>query len=363
VIGDLGLSHLWEQRLAAALTFAIAIAIALVSYRVAMLALRRFTERTPTRADNVVVERIAAPLRWIFVAVALSMAGRAIDLPKYQAAFGQQIAGFVIPALVGWMVIAMIRAVNDIVDLRYDVSVADNLKARRKRTRYAILTRIAVICVVFITLCMMLLSIPAIRSVGVTLMASAGLAGLAVGAAAQPALKNLIAGFQLAFTEPIRLDDVVIIEGEWGRIEEIRLTYVVVRIWDERRLVVPVSKFLEDSFQNWTRSNAQLLGSVFFYVDPSADVARLRERAGLIVQDNPRWDKRFWNLQVTDTTVDALQLRVLATAQDASIAFDLRCDIREGLMRYIATEMPEAIVRRRVQADGFGHTAVTDSQP
>jgi len=363
VIGDLGLSHLWEQRLAAALTFAIAIAIALVSYRVAMLALRRFTERTPTSADNVVVERIAAPLRWIFVAVALSMAGRAIDLPKYQAAFGQQIAGFVIPALVGWMVIAMIRAVNDIVDLRYDVSVADNLKARRKRTRYAILTRIAVICVVFITLCMMLLSIPAIRSVGVTLMASAGLAGLAVGAAAQPALKNLIAGFQLAFTEPIRLDDVVIIEGEWGRIEEIRLTYVVVRIWDERRLVVPVSKFLEDSFQNWTRSNAQLLGSVFFYVDPSADVARLRERAGLIVQDNPRWDKRFWNLQVTDTTVDALQLRVLATAQDASIAFDLRCDIREALMRYVATEMPEAIVRRRVQADGFGHTAVMDSQP
>ncbi len=357
MIGDLGLSHLWEQRLAAAVTFAVAIAIALVSYRIAMLALRRFTERTPSRADNIVVARIAAPLRWIFVAVALSMAARGIDLPAHQAALGQQIAGFVIPALVGWMVIATIRAANDIVDLRYDISVADNLKARRKRTRYAILTRIAVICVVFITLCMMLLSIPAIRAVGVTLMASAGLAGLAVGAAAQPALKNLIAGIQLAFTEPIRLDDVVIIENEWGRIEEIRLTYVVVRIWDDRRLVVPVSKFLEDSFQNWTRSNAQLLGSVFVYVDPAADVARLRTHVERLVSDNPRWDKRFWNLQVTDATADALQLRVLATAQDASIAFDLRCDIREGLMRYIATEMPEAIVRRRLLTDGFaGHT-------
>ncbi|WP_010214436.1 mechanosensitive ion channel family protein [Sphingomonas sp. PAMC 26621] len=352
---DLGLSRLWEKRLEAGVTFVIAIVLALVAYRLTMLALRRFVDRTPSRADNVVVERIAAPMRWIFLAVALSMAARGVDLKPHTAALWQQIAGFVVPALVGWMVIATIRAVNDVVDLRYDVTVADNLKARRKRTRYTILTRIAVICVVFITLCMMLLSIPAIRTVGVTLMASAGLAGLAVGAAAQPALKNLIAGIQLAFTEPIRLDDVVIIEGEWGRIEEIRLTYVVVRIWDDRRLVVPVSKFLEDSFQNWTRSNAQLLGSVFVYVDPAADVARLRARAELIVRDNPRWDKRFWNLQVTDATPDAIQLRVLATAQDASIAFDLRCDVREGLMRYIATEMPEAIVRRRLVAEGFAH--------
>lgn len=353
MISDLGLSPLWEARLAALLTFAVAAIVALVAYRVAMLALRRFVERTPGRADNAVVARIAAPLRWIFLAVALSMAARGIDVSPRAAAFGQQIAGFIVPALIGWMIIAMMRAVNDVVDLRNDISVADNLKARRKRTRYAILTRIAVLCVIFITLCMMLLSIPAIRTVGVTLMASAGIAGLAVGAAAQPALKNLIAGIQLAFTEPIRLDDVVIIEGEWGRIEEIRLTYVVVRVWDDRRLVVPVSKFLEDSFQNWTRSSAQLLGSVFVYVDPAADVARLRAQAEQLVTNNPRWDKRFWNLQVTDATADALQLRVLATAQDASIAFDLRCDIREGLMRYIATEMPQAIVRRRLLADGF----------
>jgi small-conductance mechanosensitive channel len=353
---DLGLTRLWEKRLEGGLTFAVAVLLALAAYAVAMLMLRRVVARTPGRADDAVLERIAAPMRWVFVAVALSMAARAVDLAPRAATLWQQIAGFVVPALVGWMLIATIRAVNDVVNLRYDITVADNLKARRKRTRYAILTRIAVLCVVFLTLCTMLLSIPAIRAVGVTLMASAGLAGLAVGAAAQPALKNLIAGIQLAFTEPIRLDDVVIIEGEWGRIEEIRMTYVVVKVWDERRLVVPVSKFLEDSFQNWTRSSAQLLGSVFLYVDPSADIARLRERAGLLVADNPRWDRRFWNLQVTDATADALQIRVLATAADASIAFDLRCDIREGLMRYIATEMPEAIVRRRLVADGFVET-------
>jgi small-conductance mechanosensitive channel len=194
----------------------------------------------------------------------------------------------------------------------------------------------------------MLLSVPGIRSIGVTLMASAGIAGLVVGAAAQPALKNLIAGVQMAFTEPIRLDDVLIVDGEWGRVEQINLTFVVIKIWDERRLVVPVSKFLEQSFQNWTRETSQLMGSVFWYVDPSTDVPRLREKLGEIVTSNPRWDKRFYNLQVTDVKADCIELRGLMTAKDAAIAFDLRCDVREALLRYIRDEMPEAMPRGRL---------------
>lgn len=327
----------------------IAVFLALLAHRIGMIVLRRVTARTTNRIDDLLVEQIGRPLRWVVVAIALSIAQRWFRLEPAYATLWQQVAGFLIPGLIGWMVIALIRAANTIVELRNDVTVADNLRARRKRTRNAILTRISIICVVFVTISMMLLSIPAIRSVGVTLMASAGLIGLAVGAAAQPALKNLIAGIQLAFTEPIRLDDVVIIGGEWGRIEEIRLTYVVVKIWDERRLVVPVSKFLEDSFQNWTRSNAQLLGSIFIYVDPTADVARLRSHAETLITANTRWDKRFWNLQVTDMKTEAMKIRVLMTARDASIAFDLRCDIREGMMHYIASEMPEAIVRQRFE--------------
>jgi small-conductance mechanosensitive channel len=338
------------QVLVAAAIVGAAVLAAVFGHAVAMIVLRRIAGRTKSRVDDLILDHIARPLRWIVVAISLSVAERWLPLAPWAATLWQQLAGFLIPGLIGWMVIALIRAANGIVDLRNDISVADNLKARRKRTRIAILTRIAVICVVFVTIAMMLLSIPAIRSVGVTLMASAGLAGLAVGAAAQPALKNLIAGVQLAFTEPIRLDDVVIIGGEWGRIEEIRLTYVVVRIWDDRRLVVPVSKFLEDSFENWTRSNAQLLGSIFLYVDPTADVARLRSKAEALVTQNPRWDRRFWNLQVTDMKVDAMEIRVLMTAQDASIAFDLRCDIREGMLQYIASEMPQAIVRRRLES-------------
>jgi small-conductance mechanosensitive channel len=209
------------------------------------------------------------------------------------------------------------------------------------------LYRVGVFVVLLITFCMMLMSIPAVRNVGVTLAASAGLAALAVGAAAQPALKNLIAGLQMAFTEPIRLDDVVIIDGEWGRIEEIRLTYVVVKIWDERRLIVPVSKFLEDSFQNWTRQTSQLLGSVFWYLDPATDVARLRSKLNEVVRANDKWDGRFCNLQVTDTKPEAIELRALMSARDASIAFDLRCDVREAMLAYIRTEMPDAIIRYR----------------
>jgi small-conductance mechanosensitive channel len=193
-------------------------------------------------------------------------------------------------------------------------------------------------------------------------MASAGLAALAVGAAAQPALKNLIAGIQMAFSEPIRLDDVVIIEGEWGRIEEIKLTYVIVRIWDDRRMVVPVSYFLEKPFQNWTTKTSDLLGTVFLYVDPTADIERIRARFVEAVKGNSRWDGRVAILQVTDHRADALELRGLLSARNAGTAFDLRCEVREAMLTFLRTEMPEALVRgrQRVEAgEGFTSPAIT----
>ncbi|KQX20346.1 hypothetical protein ASD39_09240 [Sphingomonas sp. Root50] len=336
------------QILAAALALLVAVVIALAVHAAALGAIRRLARRTASSADDMVITRIAGPTRWIMIAVAMSFAQRGVALSGWAAGLWQQAAGFVLPGLLGWLAIAIISAMRDISIARSDISVADNLQARRRRTRVTILTRIAIFIAVFLTICMMLLSIPGIRSVGVTLMASAGLAGLAVGAAAQPALKNLIAGIQLAFTEPIRIDDVVIVDGEWGRIEDIRLTFVTIRIWDDRRLIVPVSKFLEESFQNWTRASAQLLGSVFLHVDPSADVQRIRDAAKTYIEASQRWDRRFWNLQVTDAKPHSLELRVLMTAADASTAFDLRCEIREALARYIAEEQPEAIVRHRL---------------
>ena len=334
--------------LASVFALTVGVALALIAHRVGLGVLRRAARRTASDADDTILRHAAPPLKWILVIVAASLAQRAAPLDEWITSLWRQAVGFALPATFGWLTIALVRATKEIVERRADISQADNLQARRRRTRVSILARIATVLVLFVTACMMLISIPGVRNVGVTLMASAGLVGLAVGAAAQPALKNLIAGVQLAFTEPIRIDDVVIVAGEWGRIEDIRLTYVVVKVWDERRLVVPVSKFLEEPFQNWTRESAQLLGAAMIYVDPGADVARIRRKLEEIVRANPLWDGRFFNLQVTDVREEVMELRALVTAADASRAFDLRCDVREALMRFVADEAPEALPRRRL---------------
>ncbi|MDB5662665.1 MAG: rane protein [Sphingomonas bacterium] len=320
---------------------------ALVVHRIAWLVLRRAAGRIQRMPGELTIERVRAPSRWLLVAMTLAAVEPALDLPARIELVWERVAGLLFPALFGWLVIGALGIFNDAVQAHADISVADNLQARRRRTRASILYRIAVFGILLVAFCMMLMSIPSVRSIGVTLIASAGLAGLAVGAAAQPALKNVIAGIQMAFTEPIRLDDVVVIDGEWGRIEEIRLTFVVVKIWDERRLVVPVSKFLEQSFQNWTRQTSQLLGTAFLHVDPSADVARLRAKLEEVVKANDKWDGRVLGLQVTETFADHLELRALVSAADAGRAFDLRCDVREAMMAFIRDEMPEAIVRQR----------------
>ncbi|UZK69960.1 mechanosensitive ion channel family protein [Sphingomonas sp. S1-29] len=326
---------------------ALAVLLALIVHKIGFQLQRRFVARTASTSDDVFVEEAFRPARWLAVAIGLALVRRFLDLSDTSDALWNQLAGLIVPGILGWLAIAMVRAVGRTVELSADISVADNLRARRRRTRSAILGRIVIFLIGFITICLMLLSIPSIRNVGVTLMASAGIAGLAVGAAAQPALKNLIAGIQMAFTEPIRIDDVVIVDGEWGRVEEIRLTYVVIAIWDERRLVVPVSKFLEESFQNWTRNTSKLLGSVFLWLDPATDIPRLRAKAEEVIAANPRWDGRAQGLQVTDSKPDAIEVRILATAKDAGTTFDLRCDIREALLAFIRDEMPEALPRTR----------------
>jgi small-conductance mechanosensitive channel len=333
---------LWGLVFAAAAT-----ALAIGTHWALMKLACRAAERTRSPIDDIVLRRLYEPSRWLMVVFALSLAQPAFSLGMRGARIWAQAAGLMVPALLGWLAVAGFGVIFDLVEASADVAVADNLRARRRRTRAAILYRIAVFVILTVTFCLMLMSIPSVRNIGVTLIASAGLAALAIGAAAQPALKNLIGGLQMAFTEPIRLDDVVVVDGEWGRIEEIRLTFVVVKLWDERRLVVPVSKFLEESFQNWTRSTSQILGSVFWHLDPTTDVARMRAKLEEIVRADGRWDGRFFNLQVTDAKPDSIEVRALVTAKDAATAFDLRCAVREAMLQFIRTEMPESIARGR----------------
>jgi small-conductance mechanosensitive channel len=340
------------QSLVTALIAIAAAAIAIGVHTILLKFVQRVVDRSASQVDDILVARLAGPTRWIAIGLAEIFGLHAAPLGPHAISILELASGLAVPVLAGWLALAAISAFRDFVELRTDITVTDNLAARRRRTRTNILTRIAAFIIVFLTTAIMLVSIPGVRSVGVTLMASAGLAGLAVGAAAQPALKNIIAGVQMAFSEPIRMDDVVVIEGEWGRIEDIRLTYVVVRIWDERRLIVPVSKFLENSFQNWTRQSSELLGTAFLYVDPASDVSKIRAKLDEVVRAHPKWDGRVVGLQVTDIKHEVMELRALVSAGDAGKAFDLRCDVRELMMAYVASEMPEALPRRRNQLYG-----------
>ena len=325
----------------------IVLVAALVLHWLVFALLRRLARSSHSQSDNILVRRLEGPTRWVLLALALILV--ADEIPALELAW-ERIAGFVVPALIGWMAFAIMRALIDTMALKADTSVEDNLQARRKRTRLAIYSRLCGFAIVFVTVGLMMLSIPGVRDIGVTLVASAGLAGLAVGAAAQPALKSMIAGLQMALTEPIAIDDVVIVDGEWGWIEEIRTTYVVVKLWDKRRLIVPTAKFLEEIFQNWTKTSADLIGTAFLYLDPATDIGPLREEYTRQITSHRLWDGKAQILQVTDAEPDAIEVRLLMSAKDSPILFDLRCEIREAMMDFVRREMPEAVVRRRVLA-------------
>lgn len=348
---DISFNHITPM---AAISIALSVALAILLHWLAYWTATRIARRIGL--SPVLLPAVYQPSRWLVVLMALAAAIQPLTFSSRVEAIWSIGSKMLFILLVGWLLFAAMRAARALLERRSDITVEDNLKARRQHTRIRILYRVAQFVIGFLILSLMLITIPSVRTVGVTLMASAGLAGLAVGAAAQPALKNLIAGIQMAFSEPIRLDDVVIVEGEWGRIEDIKLTYVVVRIWDDRRLIVPVSYFLEKPFQNWTTRTADLLGTVFLYVDPSADVERLRAKFIETVKANSRWDGRVAMLQVTDHRADALELRGLLSARNAGMAFDLRCEVREAMMHFLRSEMPEALVRsrQRLEADeGF----------
>ena len=236
---------------------------------------------------------------------------------------------------------------------KYRVDVSDNLAGRRVRTQIHVLRRIFIVVVVIVTAAVMLMTFPAIHELGTSLLASAGLAGLIVGMAMKPTLSSLLAGLQIALTQPIRIDDVVIVQGEFGWIEEIETTYVIVRTWDLRRLVVPLSYFIENPFQNWTRKTADLLGTVFVYVDYSVPVEEVRQELHRILESSPLWDGKVWGLQVTNASEQAVEIRALMSAPNAPKAWDLRCYVRESLIKFLQERFPESLPKMRAEVHGL----------
>ena len=247
-----------------------------------------------------------------------------------------------------WLAMRLLRGVEEAIRLKNPVDVIDNLRARQIRTQSRVLLRTLGFFILLIGVAWALMTFPAARQFGASLLASAGLAGLAVGFAARPVLANLIAGMQIAITQPIRLDDVVIVEGEWGRVEEITGTYVIVRIWDDRRLVVPLQYFIEKPFQNWTRRDASLIGAVFVWVDYALPLEPLREELRRLCQQVPElWDGRVCVLQVTEAGERSMQLRALVSSCDSSRNWDLRCHIRENLIGFVQRQYPQALPQLR----------------
>jgi small-conductance mechanosensitive channel len=251
-------------------------------------------------------------------------------------------------AAVVWLVLGLVDVLCDEIRRRHRLDVDDNLAARALHTQITILSRAVDVFVVVIGLAAALMTFEEIREFGASLLASAGIAGLAIGLAARPVLENLISGVQLALTQPIRVDDVVIVENEWGRIEEITGTYVVVRIWDQRRLIVPFSRFLQQPFQNWTRSTSEILGTVFLHVDPTAPFEAMRAELQRIAEGAPQWDRRVCNLQVTDATERTVQVRCLVSSANSSLNWDLRVHVREKMIEFLQREHPGALPRTRV---------------
>jgi small-conductance mechanosensitive channel len=293
------------------------------------------------------MERTHRPAQFAAFAVVLR-----VTVPPLLGSWQQPVAAILnvaVVATVAWLVAAVVLRIEEFTLQRFRVDVADNLAARRVHTQISILRRVTIVAISVVAVAAALITFPQARAAGASLLASAGLAGVIAGLAAQSTLGNLFAGLTLAFGNALRLDDVVVVEGEWGRIEEITLTYVVVRIWDQRRLILPSSYFTTTPFQNWTRTSADILGTVELDVDWSVPVEAMREAARRVVEGSDLWDGRVFGLQITDATGGLVRARVLVSAADSSRLWDLRCLIRERLVAWLQQEHPAALPRTRTE--------------
>jgi small-conductance mechanosensitive channel len=303
------------------------------------------------------VQRTEGPTRLALIVVALSVGASLAPFTAEQAGWMRHILAICFIWLCGWVALTALHIWTTVYLRKFKLDSEDNLLARKHTTQSRILKRVAGILIVLVTAAATLMTFDGVRQYGVSLLASAGAAGIVLGLALQPVLKNLISGVQLAVTQPIRLEDAVIVEGEWGNIEEITSTYVVVRLWDWRRMVLPLTYFIERPFQNWTRESASLIGTVMIYVDYSAPVAEMRAQFDQVVRASKLWDRQVMNMQVTDFKAEVMEVRMLMSASSGPRTFDLRCEIREKMIAWLQAEYPTALPRQRAQIGRLPHNA------
>lgn len=318
---------------------AIAAGLALGLHFALFAVLDRIARVSASRSDDIVIARLRHPVRWSLVGIALAVA-RESDPALGQ--FWEQVGRFIVPALMGWVAWSLVKAFAAVLEERAG-RAEDDIATRSRRTRITVLSRSASFLIVVVTVALVLFGIPGVRNVGVTLLASAGMITLVLGVAAQPALKSLIGGIQIALTEPIRIGDFVVVDGESGRVEDIRLSLVVIRTGDERRVIVPTSKFLDATFQNWTRAGGGITGSVVLPICPGNPVAPIREAYLALLAKQDDWDRRTGSLQVAEVRPGVVELKLVMSAKGPTSLNRLRSTVREAMLEWLRETMPEAL--------------------
>lgn len=345
--------------LVAIIILASAALLAIVIYAAAHFALSRaLNRRRNAHLQAFLVETRGLTLMGALI-LAVAIALPAAPLATDTTAAIEKALLVAIVVLIGWAALTAVRMTSTLYLRRFHLETDDNLLARKHVTQVRILRRAAETLIVTVTIAAALMTFESVRHYGISLFASAGVAGLVVGLAARPLLSNLIAGIQIAITQPIRIDDAVVVENESGRIEDITSTYVVVRLWDQRRLIVPLTYFIEKPFQNWTREQTSMIGTVLIQVDYTTPVERVRAKALELVKASKLWDGNVASLAVTDAKESSIELRVLASARSSGDAFDLRCEVREKLIDFLQREIPSSLPRTRQEAIAPSRSAVS----
>lgn len=341
----------WQSLLWSTGILAGGVGAGLIARLIGFKLLQRFTRRRGTVLGQSLVKHGRRPSLWILPLLAMLVILPELQLPENLKSALEHIVGIGLIVALAWLAILLIEVTADVLASRYRIDVADNLAARRIQTQFQMLHRVGVVLVSVLALAAALMTFPQIKHLGVSVLASAGVVSLVVGMAMKDTLANLIAGVQIAFAQPFRIGDAVVIEDEWGWIEEIGMMYVVVRLWDLRRLILPVMYFLEHPFQNWTRTSADLLASAFVYVDYSAPVDELRAELKRVLESTPLWNRKVCVLQVSDSDQRTMQLRALMDVRNSSDAWDLRCLVREKLINFLQEKYPGSLPRYRGEVE------------
>ncbi len=291
-------------------------------------------------------KNLRKPAGLIFPLIGLVSAIPFVPISPYFRSILLHIVDLIVIGVFAWLLVRTTYVLDDIAFTHFELDAGD-IKSRKVLTQIKVLRKIIISIIILLAIAAMLTTFSKVRTFGASILASAGVVGIVVGLAARPAVSNLLLGIQLAIAQPIRIDDVVVVNNEWGRIEEITLTYVVVKVWDLRRLILPISYFTQNPFENWTHSSAQLVGTIYLYLDYTIPVKAIREALAEIVKTCPDWDGNVWSLQVTNTTAQVIELRALVSASDSTKLWNLRCEVREKLVAFVQDNYPGSLPKIR----------------